>query len=245
MPRKSQSAVDEYLRPRRLIGAMLVRNEAGRWLEQVLGQMQQVCDSVVVLDDASTDATPAICRRMGAAVHTCEESLWATNEVLLRRRLWELAAAEAGPGGWVLNLDADETMEPRSLDWLRPLLPLAEYSGADALVFRLFDMWSETHYRDDRWWTAHRRLWPMLVQVDAARAYRWPDRALHCGRFPENAVTRVYDSGLRLQHWGWSRPEDRLRKHERYVRIDPDGRWGIWQKYQSILDEEPNLVPWR
>lgn len=241
------SDAEDYVRQRKLVGAMLVKNEAGRYLERVLEQMAAVCDKVIVLDDGSEDETPELCQRYGAVVHEVEQKTpgvdgW--NELRLRQRLWEIATEAAGDGGWILSLDADETLEPGALSHIRRLLPIAEYNGADSLAFTLHDMWDEDRYRDDELWNGHRRLWPFLVRYDASATYRWPDRVIHCGRFPRPIEARVYDSGYRVQHWGWSRPEDRRRKHDRYLRIDPNGEHGSMAQYQSILDENPRLSRW-
>lgn len=235
----------------RLIGAILVRNEAapGRWLRRVLEQMKALCDGIVVVDDQSDDdgQTLQLCAEYTRDIfYAAGQPLWETDELTLRKYLWERAREAAGPGGWVLNLDADETLENRAVDQghLWHSLARAKELDADALGFRLHDMWSETHYREDQWWNAHTRVWPMCVRVDAGRDYQWHERPLHCGRFPANAATRVLDTGIRLQHWGWSREEDRAQKYERYCRADPDGRYGIKAQYESILDPQPHLVRW-
>ncbi len=67
----------------------------------------------------------------------------------------------------------------------------------------------------------------------------------HCGRFPENIFelpNRI--SQLRLKHFGWRKPEDRLKKFKRYQRLDPNGLYGWKEQYMSILDDNPNLVEW-
>ena len=225
-----------------LIGAMLVRNEAGWWLSQTVEQLVQVCSRVVVVDDASTDETPLICHQLGAIVHGSPRPLWETNELSQRQRLWGLAVEQAGPGGWILCLDADELLEPRAIEELPSIAALAEQHACDGLAFGLYDMWSPTYYRDDHLWTAHKRPWIMAVRYDPKRTYTWKETPLHCGRFPLNACTKYCGTGLRLKHMGWSRPGDRREKYERYRRSDPEGKWGIPEQYESILDPEPNLV---
>ena len=51
-------------------------------------------------------------------------------------------------------------------------------------------------------------------------------------------------SDLRLKHYGWSRLEDRIEKYNRYMTLDPNGRYGILNQYNSILDHNPNLKKW-
>jgi glycosyltransferase involved in cell wall biosynthesis len=222
-----------------LIGAMLVRNEAGRYLERVLEQMRLICDKLIVLDDCSTDDTPEICRAYGAEVFYSDRSYWGTNELRQRKFLWELATHEAKPGDWILCLDADETFDRPDL--IREYIQKAEAAGCNSLAFPLYDMWSPTHYRDDELWNAHTRDWVMCVRYDSSRDYVWRNTTLHCGRFPVNACARIGQTGMALQHWGWSRPEDRKAKYLRYMEADPEGKNGSLEQYRSILDPNPNL----
>jgi hypothetical protein len=46
---------------------------------------------------------------------------------------------------------------------------------------------------------------------------------------------------MAIQHWGWSRPEDRKAKYERYMKADPEGKNGSLAQYRSILDPKPAL----
>ena len=98
-----------------IVGAMLVRNESGRWLEKVLSEMCKVCDTFVIVDDASDDNTVQICHNVMSMGHKktlhvfkSHESLWATNEVDQRKKLWDMATSKIPNGGWILNFDADE-----------------------------------------------------------------------------------------------------------------------------------------
>lgn len=225
-----------------LIGCSLVRNEADRWLKTVLEQMVKVCDKVVIVDDGSTDETPEICSQYGE-VHRRYTSQWATNEVMRRKELWALATREAKDGDWVLCLDADETIP--LIELLPEVLKQVETAECDGLGFRLYDMWNETHYRDDQWWRGHKGLWPMCVRYNANKEYIWNETPLHCGRFPKNAIDRLAQSEIAIQHWGWSKPEDRQVKYERYMKADPEGKWGFIGQYESILDPNPNLVEFK
>lgn len=104
--------------------------------------------------------------------------------------------------------------------------------------------------RVDGGWAPHECpvVWQPPVRRLTARE-RWeqgwtiPDRKLACGREPE--IVRMVDalaSGVDLLHLGWSNPEERQRRYERYVRID-GGEYHASDHIRSIM-EEPTLVPY-
>ncbi|MGQ9778299.1 MAG: glycosyltransferase family 2 protein [Bacillota bacterium] len=227
----------------RITLAMLVRNEAHRYLERVLRHAAQYIDRAVILDDASEDETVAVCRAALAGipltlVSNREPSFH--QEHKLRRQLWDLAVG-SNPG-WILILDADELFEDRAVGELRLLAADPEI---EVYNFRLYDFWDEEHYREDEYWQAHRVYRPFLVRYRADFRYEWRDTPQHGGRFPWNiALLKNANSPLRVKHLGWMRPADRLAKYYRYKRLDPDARYGIRGQYLSILDPRPNLVRW-
>lgn len=224
--------------------AMLVRNEANRYLEKTLKHAIQYVDQVVILDDASTDNTVAVCEQClkdiphSIAVNT-EPRFY--NEVALRKQLWNMGAA-TNPD-WILILDADEMFEDRVVEIMPHLL---RNPNADLYLFRLYDLWNETHYREDSYWQAHKFYRPFLVRYKADYDYKWQETPQHCGRLPVNTGSlRVVPCQLRIKHWGWARPSDRLEKFYRYKKHDPDAVYGIREQYQSILDPKPNLIRWQ
>lgn len=228
-----------------LIGIMLVRNEADRYLRAVLGQMSMICDKLIVLDDCSTDKTPDICEKFGATVlKPFTRPMWTEDELAARMFLWSKATLAADPGDWIICLDADETLDnPTKLPVFINAVEQVCNEGAeiDAIGFSLFDMWNPTQYRDDGLWNAHRRCWPMIVKYDPNKDYAWNDMKLHCGRFPANSASLVVWSPFKLLHWGWAKQEDRKVKYDRYMEADPEGKLGSLDQYVSIMDANPKL----
>lgn len=227
----------------RITLAMLVRNEAGRYLERVLKHAARYIDQAVILDDASEDNTVEVCRQalqdIPLVIHSNKEPHF-HNEIVLRKQLWELAAG-LDPD-WILILDADEIFEERAPDALKEL---AQRTDVYYYAFRLYDMWDEQFYREDTYWSAHKWYRPFMVRYIPGFAYTWKETPLHCGRFPVNIdAFKGEKSELRIKHLGWMKPEDRLKKYYRYKELDPDSKYGVAGQYQSILDPRPNLLPW-
>ncbi|MCL6559172.1 MAG: glycosyltransferase [Firmicutes bacterium] len=227
----------------RITLAMLVRNEAGRYLERVLEHAARYIDSAVILDDASEDDTLGVCRKVLYGIPLTlisNKEPCFNNEIVLRKQLWELTV-DTGPD-WILILDADEIFEDRAPEVLRSL---ARRPDVYYYSFRLYDMWDEHFYREDAYWKAHNWYRPFMVRYVPDFHYLWKETPQHCGRFPKNIEELRGDkSQLRIKHLGWMKPEDRLKKYYRYKQLDPESIYGIKEQYQSILDPRPNLVPW-
>lgn len=229
----------------RITLAMLVCNESGRHLEKVLKQATEYIDQAVILDDASKDNTVELCQGILQGIpltlHSNKKPQF-HNEILLRKQLWEMALSTSSE--WIIILDADEMFEEDGPKQLRELLNHS--SDIDYLSFRLFDLWTETHYREDELWQAHKWYRPFIVRNISGFQAKWQETPQHCGRFPINiSELRGGTSPLRIKHLGWVRPQDRLAKYYRYKQLDPNGTYGNSEQYRSILDPNPNLVLWK
>ncbi|MFZ3373218.1 MAG: glycosyltransferase, partial [Desulfitobacteriaceae bacterium] len=230
--------------PGKITLAMLVRNESGRHLEMVLKQATDYIAHAVILDDASEDNTAQLCQEILQGIpltlRSNKEPLF-HNEILLRKQLWEMAISTQPE--WIIILDADEMFEEDAPKQLRELI--THSSTIDYYSFRLFDMWTETHYREDPLWQAHKWYRPFAVRYLPEFQAQWQETPQHCGRFPKNMIDlRGGTSPLRIKHLGWLRPQDRLAKYYRYKQLDPHGTYGNLEQYRSILAPSPNLVEW-
>ncbi|MBM7854294.1 glycosyltransferase involved in cell wall biosynthesis [Desulfohalotomaculum tongense] len=223
--------------------SMLVRNEAGRYLPQVLKHAAEYIDEAVILDDASEDDTAAVCREILKDIPltlVSNKTPGFDNEIQLRKQQWELTVS-TGPD-WILCLDADEIFEDRVKNEIRLLINQPYY---DYFAFRLYDFWDAHHYREDTYWQAHKFYRPFLIRYQPNFNYLWKETSLHCGRLPANIIELPGAlSRLRIKHFGWADVKDRVDKYQRYMRLDPGGKHGIIQQYQSILDPNPRLIKW-
>ncbi|MBE3575142.1 MAG: glycosyltransferase family 2 protein [Firmicutes bacterium] len=227
----------------RLLAALAVGNEAGRYLRPVLDHLAGWVDGIVVWDDASSDGSGEICRQHPAVwrVLRSSSSLFETNESLLRQRLWQ-AALEFRPQ-WVLAADADEIYESRISRQIGILLRQRDY---DVIAFRLFDLWDDLdHYRVDGLWNPWPRFLPLLARVDPSASYSWPAVPIHCPRLPEELRSgrSVYHSDIRIRHLGWVRLEDRLRRYLFYRRKDIE-TFGRPQPHTESVIQAPVLEAW-
>lgn len=201
----------------KLVGALLARNEAGpdRYLERVIRDAQRWADTIIVLDDSSTDDTPTIAANLGCIVETRSGSPMWGNEAPARAALWQLAHEVAGDG-WVLIFDADMLLvgDPR---------PLMHSWDAASWAWPLVDLWdSEDTYRVDGAWQfgpVTPRPWmfrPSMLR-DVAQ---WRNSCLHTGHAPLNfglAGPTFLAPQLYWKHLGYVKPEHRRAKHAQYL----------------------------
>lgn len=92
--------------------AVLAKNEEGR-IERLLASARKFVEKIVVLDDGSTDLTMDACKAWGATVGRFEDLGDGDTIADKRNALLALARRHVHPDGWLLTLDADESIP----DW--------------------------------------------------------------------------------------------------------------------------------
>jgi glycosyltransferase involved in cell wall biosynthesis len=229
-----------------IIGMMLVKNEANKFLEKTLDQVSKVCDKIIIMDDNSDDETVEICSKYTDLIY-CEDKLsFENNESSIREKLFRLTIKECDFNkDWILCLDADEVLTDDSIEIFSDQIREAEKNNCNAIGFKLFDMWNDAQYRDDSLWTAHNRMWIMCMKYNEQLSEgEWLNQKLHCGRFPQVSGINCYfdrENSLEIKHMGWSTSQNRKRKYDRYIRNWALNGLGDLNQYGSILDDSPNL----
>ena len=224
--------------------SMVVKNEEERFLSQMLHSLSEYIDEAVIIDDNSSDNTINICKKIlkNIPLHIIKnESSIFENEVLLRKKQWD-ETIKTNPD-WILNLDADEILDENFWIEKKALLNDKRY---DAYAFRLYDMWNKTHYREDRYWSAHISYKTFLLRYQPDFPYVFNDCKHHCGRFPINIFNQPKKNlKHKIKHLGWSTEKIRSEKIKRYKLFDPDAIYGIAEQYASIMDVSPILKEYK
>lgn len=241
-----EKAKEEVKKIPKLVVQMIVRNEADRYLKQILGP---VCNSeavsrVIIIDDGSTDKTSELCRSFPKTkVITQKTSLFDVNESALREKLWNLVKSE-NPD-WVLSLDADELFESKF--WSE--LPAMLETNYEWFAFRLLDMWDAEHYRIDGHWS------PMFTRLFRFRSEPFGRQGtIHSGCVPTYINDMRYGQAradIRCKHLGWSTPEEKERKYDFYMGKCAFGvnrihalsikKPATLKKYEDVI-EIPNII---
>ncbi len=227
---------------RPLLAMLPVHNEAHRYLKFVLDRLSEYVDGIVVLDDASTDETPEICQNHNCVIgyHRLKEPLFISNEAALRHLLWE-KTVELNPV-WVMAIDADEFFESGIK---QEISNITRQSQLDLFFFTTYHFWGNlSYYRVDGLWGPLFSKTPCLYRFRKDINYHWPNRKLHCGRFPLECYQSPGSiSKIPLLHLGYVKEEDHLHKFQRYLSLDPEGKFCPITHYRSITNP-PHLKKW-
>lgn len=231
----------------KLVTAVLAKDEAGsdRYLTRVLTRCLEFSDTVLLLDDRSTDDTAALARDLGCQVRTRQAHEYAAwgHETPARVELWkwgvEVGRSHDAANAWLLVVDADMLLQgdPR---------PLCYSWEAAAWAWPLADLWdSETTFRvDGPWSVGPSTPRPWLFRVTgwpADYTPQWSGRGIHSFHAPVNfgavgpCLTAPPDTYYWL-HLGWMKREHREAKASQYAKVEKQMSEFERQHVATILD---------
>lgn len=222
----------------RLIASMIVRDEEGRYLREVIPHLLDFCDEIRVTDDGSTDGTYEVLREFQrVAIRRTPTPQFEHNEGIARHEnfVWALA----GNPTHILAIDADELVS----DGLRLRAALEDEPDVPVWTLLVTEVWKVAEeglwLRVDGGWSPHRA--PVLYKAPEAADNRWriPPRRLASGREPSEAVAKALagekiDLPVDLLHFGWARVSERRRRYERYALAD-QGEYHSNAHLESIM----------
>lgn len=242
LAQKRKKNITRNIDNERIVLQMTVHNECDKYLERCFASVKDLVDYYVIIDDASTDDTVGLVESLLQGLpHTIirNETSMFHEEHKLRKKLWD-EAIRHNPG-WIMSLDADEVLQDNGTELIRQLIKNNEIDGYS---FKYYDMWNEKEYREDEFWHSHWGFRPYLMRYIDGVEYSFKQTNQHCGSFPINYYQFKYANVMvKIKHFGWADEESRKQKYERYMRLDPDGKYGHMEQYESILDKNPNLKP--
>ncbi len=186
---------------------LVVRDEAD-YLGSCLESALPVVDEIVVVDTGSRDDTPIIARRIGARVY---QRVWPGDFASAYNLFLPLAK-----GDWILNLDADEVLDPASRPSIRTSIEDLRFDGY------LLTARNYSHAPTIKWRGVH----PNNLWACGTMGYR-PSQSIRLFRnHPDNCYSgevhqslresilarggRIGVAGIPIHHYGGLR-EDRVR----------------------------------
>ena len=225
-----------------LIAEMIVKNEADRYLKEVLTDLETYVDKIIILDNDSTDNTYKICQSFKKVIKLEKSDIdFRTDELGLRTYLLNMLQSNAEYGDWIISIDADELFEDQFKQDVRILMSKQEnnwYSFDMCMFWR-----GRTHYRVDKLWRTvnAQRMFKYLKNSD----YKLLDKKFGCGSIPlsiralNGKITKY-----RMKHLGYADPDDIRKKYDYYINQDPNGQFHQLDHIKSIIDEDIVLEEW-
>ena len=205
----------------RIIGHLVIKDEADRYLERVLRWHSDVCDELFVYDDGSTDDSVAVASQY-ATVVSAGSSQFMSHEGACRQAAWDSMAAVMRPSAgsdWILCLDADEFTVSKSETKREGLERLADGAGTansvDLRIDEIFDVVAGVPMRrlDGFWGGIHA---PRFVRF--LEGGRFTHKEMGGGSIPAYGTPGLDATGdtLGILHYGYATAADRVAKHGRY-----------------------------
>ncbi|HEV7846508.1 MAG TPA: glycosyltransferase [Thermoleophilaceae bacterium] len=201
------------------VACLLPARNAELDLPGFLESAAAVCDTVVALDDGSTDATGRLLAESPLVEIVLQnprrDSYEGWDDAANRNRLLE--AADALEPDWIVSLDADERMDPEDAAALREFLATDAIPGC-AYGLEHFRMWSADRYDPRSTW---------VYRVFAWRpGQRFPEQRLHFNPVPTDVPHGAWiRTTVRLRHLGAGSEERLEQRLAKYREADPARRW--------------------
>jgi len=207
----------------RVVGLTMYRN-ARQTVAATLSNLSEFCDAICAIDDRSTDGSVCEVRRwpkLGALIMLdpgISTKPWYFSEALLHEALYRMA--EPFHPDWVIQLEADETLEPANS--VRPLLQCAP-SEVRSFAVRRLSTWTDRRYPD---------MVPLLGTGTSVTRCVWrfalglkpQPKRLHNSRSPyfdDPPERYLCASSIVVKHSGWNTLRKRFDAATLYTTLDP------------------------
>lgn len=224
-----------------LIAGMICKNEFSRYLKEVVFNLLDFVDKLIILDDKSDDETYEwlkfiqtidIKAKKKIILYQMPKSVFRTDEYLIRTTLWQKIKNISKNGDWILINDADEIIEQKYHNKILNLI--SSNNKFTSVGMRLYNMWSETEYRDDGAWSPKVDIKRRLFKFKPKDTWLY-DRKFACGEVPRYVFQEnLFISDIRLKHLAYMKEVDRIRKHKIYMEID-GGKFHAKYHLESII----------
>jgi glycosyltransferase involved in cell wall biosynthesis len=242
---------------RQLIAQMVIKDEAGRFLDHSLEWHGGIFDAIHVYDDGSTDDSVEIALDHGCYVTKRPFTVpsFLKHEGKFRQAAWRAMEEKIQPtlDDWVFAIDADEFVVSHRDEsaQLNAICRDAEQGGARAVLIHIPEVFDTEVVEDG----ADTVLVKPRVRVDGfwgriagTRLFRYQpfgvmaDKTMASGSEPTyvTGAPRIDARDLWLMHYGYADPADRKAKYERYT----GAQHFHSDAHVRSIAEPPDLVAW-
>lgn len=238
----------------RILGSMITKNEAGRYLDSCLAWNRHLLDELFVYDDQSNDDTVDICLRYTDVITRRRDTdpTWMAHEGKFRQAAYEMLIERLQPqeGDWILSLDADEYVVGshegfHTREELEMLIAAAEETGKTSVNIHIPEAWSfvpTIQVRKDGYWGDIRNPTRLFKYIPGQTEFM--PKAMGCGSGPRYAWRNQLETMhmVRILHVGYALEEERQARYERYTSL-PDHGHNV--KHINSIIANPQLQPWQ
>lgn len=218
-----------------IIGLMVCGAEADRYLEGSLKELKRLCNDAVIATNNADDKTKALIKKYGFWQYE-DNREWGKSQPDIKTDLLKRMGA-LNPD-WIIALDADEKFAPEFTREEAERLARTKEIAYQFLVVNLYN--DAEHFAHDvgiqRFWNV--RFFKYLPE----HGLEYQKKALHCGLAPPIAYRYAWHAPYYLEHYGLMKPEDRMRKADRYRTYDPNAKYKSREYYDDLTrDLEPKI----
>jgi hypothetical protein len=212
------------------IVGLMVCGPNEKYLDTTLKEFKRLCDDVIVAtNNIDEDSLKLI--ESYRFNHYEDNREWGNFQPNIKTDLLN-KAGELRPD-WIIALDADEVFAPEftreEAERLASLNEIAYYF----LIVNLYN--DKEHFAHSsgiqRFWNI--RFYKYLPEF----GLQFQRKKLHCGLAPPIAYKYGWHAPYYVEHYGLMDKEDRIRKHVRYQKYDPQRKFKSGQYYDELIED--------
>ncbi|MBI3258908.1 MAG: glycosyltransferase [Ignavibacteriae bacterium] len=196
--------------PTPTLGAAIIVKNAESSIILALDSLYEFVQQIVVVDTGSTDQTPQICSRYGTELHFHK---WTDNFSEARNYALERMRTD-----WIIQLDADEELDRKSLENISQLLNTPSIAGLHSQILNVLDGGIESEHLYTRIFRRHPKIrYEGAIHEQIAGSIR-------------EAGFEIMDSPVVIRHFGYAEhsPEKIVRNTtllRKELADNPDDKW--------------------
>lgn len=205
-------------------------------------------DDIFVYDDCSTDQTVEVCREYTRHIvaRPSDVPSFMQDESAFRQAGWEamIETLNLRDGDWVFSIDADEYIVNALRNDIDDLINEVDNASVNSADIPIPEIWSREggclKIRTDGFW--NKMSLPRLCRVKVDDT-EFRKKTMGCGSTPIYSYRRPLRNvgDLALLHFGYSLPEERRARYDRYTSLKNHGHN---PKHIKSIIGRPTLEPW-
>jgi hypothetical protein len=201
--------------------------EASRYMDKTMQEFKRLCDEVLIVTNNATNKEIDLIEKYGFK-HYPDNREWGVDQPNIKTDLLT-KAGEMNPD-WIIALDMDEVFAP---EFTREEAERLADTTEIAYYFMIVNLYNdEQHFAHD---VGIQRFWNIRFYKFAPEfGLQFQRKNLHCGLGPPIMYRYGWYAPYYVLHYGLMKPEDRIKKVERYQKYDPTGRFKAGEYYNDL-----------